>query len=42
MISNTFALPENEPERVVRLNDLYKSPIYIYRLSQEKNPDSRK
>ncbi|SHI55148.1 Putative methyltransferase [Malonomonas rubra DSM 5091] len=32
LISNTFALPGVEPEQVIRLRDLYKSPIYVYRL----------
>lgn len=30
VISNTFALPEFKPVKVVRLNDLYLTPIYIY------------
>lgn len=34
LISNTFALPGIEPEQVVRLDDLYKSPIYVYQLQQ--------
>ena len=34
LISNTFALPEHDPEQTIRLNDLYKSPIYVYRLNQ--------
>lgn len=35
LISNTFALPNREPEQIIRLDDLYKSPIYIYRLARE-------
>lgn len=34
LISNTFALPGQEPERIIRLDDLYKSPIYIYCLQR--------
>lgn len=34
LISNTFALPGREPEQIIRLDDLYKSPIYIYRLKK--------
>jgi len=32
LISNTFALPGAEPVQVLRLQDLYRSPIYLYRL----------
>lgn len=34
LISNTFALPDTEPEKIFRLNDLYRSPIYIYRFEK--------
>lgn len=34
LISNTFALPGQDPDRIVRLDDLYKSPIYVYRLNR--------
>ncbi len=30
IVSNTFAIPGWEPERVVQLNDIWKSQIYIY------------
>ena len=33
LISNTFALPDNQPIETIRLNDLYNTPIYIYRLN---------
>jgi len=33
LISNTFALPGMNPEQVIQLQDLYKSPIYVYRLA---------
>lgn len=36
LISNTFALPGKEPTQTIRLNDLYKSPIYVYRFKQEE------
>lgn len=32
LISSTFALPDCEPIETVRLDDLYKTPIYIYRV----------
>lgn len=32
IISNTFALPSRQPEKTIRLNDFYKSPVYLYRL----------
>jgi len=34
VISNTFALHGVDASRVLRINDLYRSPVYIYRLSQ--------
>ena len=34
LISNTFALPGQEPEQIIRLDDLYKSPIYVYCLQR--------
>ncbi len=33
IISNNFALPSHQASKVVRLNDFYKSPVYLYRLS---------
>lgn len=30
IVSNTFALPGCEPANVVRLSDLYRSPVYVY------------
>jgi hypothetical protein len=41
LISNTFALPEYPAEQVIRLDDLYKSPIYVYRVS-ERNSEVEK
>lgn len=35
LISNTFALPGTEPLQVIRLDDLYRSPIYVYRFPKE-------
>ncbi len=32
LLSNTFALPRYQPEKQICLNDLYKTPIYLYRL----------
>ena len=31
VISNTFALPGWTPAEVVRLNDWYRTPVYVYR-----------
>jgi hypothetical protein len=41
LISNTFALPGREPAQIARLSDLYRSPIYLYRLDspQKDDPD---
>lgn len=30
IISSTFALPSCHPTRVIRLNDIYRTPIYVY------------
>jgi hypothetical protein len=35
IVSSTFALPSTEPTRVVRIEDIYKTPIYLYRQSQK-------
>ena len=32
VISNTFAFPSLDYDKVEYLNDLYKSPVYVYRL----------
>jgi 16S rRNA A1518/A1519 N6-dimethyltransferase RsmA/KsgA/DIM1 with predicted DNA glycosylase/AP lyase activity len=32
LISNNFGLPISQPEKTIQINDLYKSPIYRYRL----------
>jgi hypothetical protein len=34
VVSNTFALPGWKPIQVVRANDFYKSPVYLYRVPQ--------
>ena len=31
LISHNFALPSFEPEKVIKANDLFRSPIYVYR-----------
>ncbi|WP_299794931.1 class I SAM-dependent methyltransferase [uncultured Shewanella sp.] len=33
VISNNFALPYCKPDRLIRINDLYRSPVYRYDLS---------
>jgi len=32
VLSNTFAVPGWEPEQVVKLDDLYRTPVYCYTL----------
>ena len=32
LISHYFALPHREPIKTLRLNDVYKTPIYLYKL----------
>lgn len=31
LLSNTFALPARRPDELIRLDDLYRTPIYVYR-----------
>ena len=31
IVSNTFALPDLSPSKVIHLDDLFKTKIYIYR-----------
>jgi hypothetical protein len=33
LISNNFALPKSEPLKTIKLNDFYKSPVYLYKIS---------
>jgi len=33
LISNNFALPKSEPLKTIQLNDFYKSPVYLYKMS---------
>ncbi|MGB2742447.1 MAG: class I SAM-dependent methyltransferase [Cognaticolwellia sp.] len=35
VISNNFALPSRQAEKVISLNDFYKSPIYLYKILNE-------
>jgi hypothetical protein len=30
IVSSTFALPTSEPTRVVRVKDIYRTPVYLY------------
>lgn len=32
LISNTFALPSGQPQKTIRLDDFYRSPVYLYAL----------
>ena len=34
LISNNFALPSSQFEKVIQLDDFYKSPVYLYRISK--------
>ncbi|MFO7760242.1 MAG: rRNA adenine N-6-methyltransferase family protein [Thermodesulfobacteriota bacterium] len=31
IVSNTFAMASYQPERVIRLGDIYRTPVYVYR-----------
>lgn len=31
VVSNTFALPSHDPSEVIRLDDLHRTPVYVYR-----------
>jgi len=33
LISNNFALPSSEPYKVMQLDDFYRSPVYLYKIS---------
>lgn len=45
IVSNTFALPSCQPTKVIRLKDIYQTPIYVYSwrpkysFIREKNDD---
>ncbi len=30
IVSNTFALPSCQPTKIIRLKDVYQTPIYVY------------
>ncbi|NQY37685.1 MAG: class I SAM-dependent methyltransferase [Alteromonadaceae bacterium] len=36
LISNNFALPSWQSYKVIQLDDFYKSPIYLYKISKEE------
>ena len=36
VISNNFALPAIKPSKVIKLDDFYKSPIYLYKISKKE------
>ena len=36
LISNNFALPSWPVTKTIQLNDFYKSPVYLYKISQKK------
>ena len=31
IVSSTFALPSSEPVKVIRVKDIYRTPVYLYR-----------
>ncbi len=31
IVSSTFALPASEPVKVIRVKDMYRTPVYLYR-----------
>ena len=35
IVSNTFALPSYKPTKITKLNDFYRSPIYVYHWPQK-------
>ncbi len=41
IVSNTFALPSCQPEKVIRLNDIYQTPVYIYHWQPKRSLISR-
>jgi hypothetical protein len=30
IVSSTFALPSSEPTKVIRVKDIYNTPVYLY------------
>ncbi len=36
LISNTFALPDHKPQETLRIHDVYRSPLYIYKIRSTK------
>jgi hypothetical protein len=34
LISNNFALPSLQPSTVIKIDDFYKSPIYLYKINE--------
>jgi hypothetical protein len=35
IISNNFALPSSKPYKLIKLDDFYKSPVYLYKMGKE-------
>jgi hypothetical protein len=31
IVSSTFALPSSRPIQVIRVKDIYRTPVYLYR-----------
>ncbi|PKG86501.1 SAM-dependent methyltransferase [Colwellia sp. 75C3] len=36
LISNNFALPSWQPSKTIRLDDFYKSPVYLYKIGKDE------
>lgn len=41
LISNTFALPQRRAFRVIHCDDIYRSPIYLYRMAETEQRKER-
>ena len=42
VVSNTFALPSYQPAKIIRLKDIYATPIYVYSWKPDHYLISRK
>lgn len=34
LISNNFALPAQQPDKIIQLDDFYRSPVYLYQMAE--------
>ncbi len=42
VVSNTFALPSYEPLKIIKLDDFYQTPIYVYSFKPESDGATNK